>query len=65
MGPQLVPCGWNDPEGPDIMSFAWLYVQTFQASLSNTDLRGSPGTLVAQGEREGKRNAKAPGNAGS
>lgn len=41
------------------MSLAWLYMQTFRASLSNTDLGGSPGTLVAQGEREGER--KGPG----
>lgn len=58
-GPQLVPRGRNDPRGPDIMSIAWWYMQTFRASLSNTDLGGSPGTLVAQGEREGER--KGPG----
>lgn len=52
---QLVPCGWNDPEGPRVMSFARLYLQTSRASLSDSDLGGSPGTLEAQGEREGER----------
>lgn len=60
LGPQLVPCGRNDPEGLVIMPFARLYMQTFQVSLC----RRPTSEVVqarrgAQGEGEGK--GKSPG----